>query len=128
RRGSSTACDLVDPTERELTPLPPLATIIEVADPAPDVTTNTLPVTLTSKANELGLLQVACVTADDRIRQSWPLEFDLRQQEPDSQSALQSGPASSASAQIKPNVSADVLEAAQTRIRSWFTRSRRQRE
>jgi molecular chaperone DnaK (HSP70) len=128
RDDSSNAGDIVDWNEPEFNALPPLATIIKVADPAPDATTNTLPVTLTANANELGLLQVACVSADDRIRQSWPLEFDLRQQEPDSQSALQSGPASSASAQIKPNVSADVLEAAQTRIRSWFTRSPRQRE
>ena len=106
RDDSSKAGDIVDWNEREFNALPPLATIIKVADPAPDVTTNTLPVTLTANANELGLLQVACVSADDRIRQSWPLEFDLRQQEPDSQSALQSGPASSASVQVKPNVSA----------------------
>ena len=128
RDDSSKAGDIVDWNEREFNALPPLATVIKVADPAPDVTTNTLPVTLTANANELGLLQVACVSADDRIRQSWPLEFDLRQQEPDSQSALQSGPASSASVQTKPNVSAAALEAARTRIRSWFTRSPKQRE
>jgi molecular chaperone DnaK (HSP70) len=128
RDDSSKAGDIVDWNEREFYALPPLATIIKVADPAPDLSTNTLPVTLTANANELGLLQVACVSADDRIRQSWPLEFDLRQHEQDSQSALQLGPAASAAAQIKPNVSADALEAARTRIRSWFTRSPRQRE
>jgi uncharacterized protein DUF3731 len=128
RDDSSKAGDIVDWNEREFNALPPLATIIKVADPAPDVSTNTLPVTLTANANELGLLQVACVSADDRIRQSWPLEFDLRQHEQHNQSALQLGPASSASAQIKPNVSADALEAARTRIRSWFTQSPRRRE
>jgi hypothetical protein len=128
RDDSSKAGDIVDWNEREFNALPPVATIIRVADPAPDATTNTLPVTLTANANELGLLQVACVSADDRISQSWPLEFDLRQHEQDSQSALQSGPASSDPAQIMPNVSADALEAARARIRSWFTRSPTQRE
>src|SRR5215831_17896424 len=128
RDDSSKAGDIVDWNEREHNALPPLATIIKVAAYAPDVSTNTLPVTLTANANELGLLQVACVSADDRIRQSWPLEFDLRQHEQGNQSALQLGPASSASAHMKPNVSADALEAARTRIRSWFTRSPRQRE
>ena len=28
--------------------------------------------------NELGLLRVACVSADPAIRESWPLEFNLR--------------------------------------------------
>src|SRR5262249_48611489 len=121
RDDSSKAGDIVEWNEQEFNALPPLATIIKVAA-APDVSTNTLPVTLTANANELGLLQVACVSADDRIRQSWPLEFDLRQHEQDNQSALQLGPAASAA------VSADVLEAARTRIRSWFTRSPRQRE
>ena len=128
RDDGSKAGESVDWNEQEFYALPPLATIIKVADPAPDVSTNTLPVTLTANANELGLLQVACVSADDRIRQSWPLEFDLRQHEQDNQSALQLGPAASAAAQIKPNVSADALHAARTRIRSWFTRSPRQRE
>ena len=128
RDDSSKAGDIVDWNEREFNALPPLATIIKVVDPAFHVTTNTLPVTLTASANELGLLQVACVSADDRIRQSWPLEFDLRRQEPDSQSAFQSGPASPTSVQAEPNVSAAALEAARARIRSWFTRSPKQRE
>ena len=96
RDDGSKAGDIVDWNEQEFYALPPLVTIIKVADPAPDVSTNTLPVTLTANANELGLLQVACVSADDRIRQSWPLEFDLRQHEQDNQSALQLGPAASA--------------------------------
>ena len=124
----SKAGDIVDWNEREFNALPPLATIIKVAAPPLGATANTLPVTLTASANELGLLQVACVSADDRVRQSWPLEFDLRQQEPDSQSGLQSGPPSPASVQAKPNVSAAALEAARARIRSWFTRSPKQRE
>jgi molecular chaperone DnaK (HSP70) len=128
RDDSSKAGDIVDWNERAFNALPPLATIIKIADPALGEAANTLPVTLTANVNELGLLQVACVSADNRIRQSWPLEFDLRQHEQESQSALQLGPASSALAQIKPNASAEALEAAQIRIRSWFTRSPRQRE
>src|SRR5215469_6940947 len=100
----------VDWSEQEFNALPPLVTIIKVADSAPDTTTNTLPVTLTASVNQLGLLQVSCVSADDRIRQSWPLEFDLRSQEQDSQTALRSAAVPSASVHAEPNVSADALE------------------
>jgi len=97
RDDGSKAGDIVDWSEQEFNALPPLVTIIKVADSAPDTTTNTLPVTLTASANQLGLLQVSCVSADDRIRQSWPLEFDLRPQEQDSQTALRSAAVPSAS-------------------------------
>src|SRR5215470_6891562 len=105
----SKAGDIVDWNEREFNTLPPLVTIIKAADSAPDITTNTLPVTLTASANELGLLQVSCVSADERIEQSWPLEFDLLPQEQDSQSVLRSVAGSSVSVHTEPNVSADAL-------------------
>jgi molecular chaperone DnaK (HSP70) len=37
-----------------------------------------LPVTLTARINELGLLHVACVSRDPAAPGTWPLEFDLR--------------------------------------------------
>jgi molecular chaperone DnaK (HSP70) len=128
RDDRSKAGDIVDWSEREFNALPPLVTVIKVADSATDITTNTLPVTLTASANELGLLQVSCVSADERIKQSWPLEFDLRPQEQDSKSALRSAAVSSASIHTEPNVSADALEAARNRIQALFTRSLKQRE
>jgi len=128
RDDRSKAGDIVDWNEREFNTLPPLVTIIKAADSAPDITTNTLPVTLTASANELGLLQVSCVSADNRIRQSWPLEFDLLPQEQDSQSALRSAAGSSVSVHTEPNVSAAALEVARSRIQSLFARSPKQRE
>lgn len=128
RDDRSKAGDIVDWSEREFNALPPLVTIIKVADSAPGIATNTLPITLTVSANELGLLQVSCVSADNRVRQSWPLEFDLRPREQDSQSAVWSAAVSSASVHVEPNASADRLEAARNRIQSLFTRSVKQRE
>jgi hypothetical protein len=40
-----------------------------------------LPVTLTARINELGLLHVACVSRDPAAPGTWPLEFDLRPHE-----------------------------------------------
>jgi hypothetical protein len=109
RHDRNKAGDIVDWCEEEFHALPPLETIIKVADTAPGTTTNTLPVTLISSANELGLLQVSCVSADHRIRQSWPLEFNLRPHERDSNSALRSATVSKASVHTEPNVTAEAL-------------------
>ncbi|HYZ40839.1 MAG TPA: Hsp70 family protein, partial [Stellaceae bacterium] len=128
RDDRSKAGDIVDWRDREFNALPPLVTIIKVEDPAPGTTINMLPVTLAASANELGLLQVSCGSADDRIRQSWSLEFDLRPQEQDSQTVPRSAAVSSASGHTEPNVSADALEAARARIQFSFTRSPKQRE
>jgi hypothetical protein len=83
---------------------------------------------LISSANELGLLQVSCVSADHRIKQSWPLEFNLRPHERDSNSALRSATVSKASVRAEPNVTAETFDAARTRIQSLFTRSPNQRD
>jgi len=52
RHDRSKAGDIVDWSEEEFHALPPLETIIKVADSAPGTTTNTLPVTLIASANE----------------------------------------------------------------------------
>ena len=62
--------------------LPPLQTIAKLQERQTRSGHDRLPVTLTAKMNELGLLKVACKSADLHVKQSWPLEFNLRQQEP----------------------------------------------
>ena len=49
----------------------------------------------------MGLLQVSCVSADPRIRQSWPLEFNLRPHEQDSEGAP--GSETSSEFQFRPD-------------------------
>jgi molecular chaperone DnaK (HSP70) len=58
--------------------LPPLQTIARLADRSMVPENNRLAVSLSSKINELGLLQLEVVSAEPGIDQSWPLVFDLR--------------------------------------------------
>lgn len=116
----SHAGDIVVWSEHEFHALPPLETIIKVADQSHTETSGTLPVRLKAKMNELGLLQVSCVSADRKIRQSWPLEFNLRPQELD-KAASGSETISGAPVAAGPNVATDALEAARRRIASRFT-------
>jgi hypothetical protein len=118
------AGDIVDWSEEEFHSLPPLETIINLADPAPS---NTLPVTLVASANDLGLLHVSCVSADHRIKQSWPLEFNLRPHEHDGQ-PLRSAAVSKVLVETKPNVTAGALETARMQIQRSFAGSANQRD
>jgi hypothetical protein len=118
------AGDIVDWSEEEFHSLPPLETIINLADPAPS---NTLPVTLVASANDLGLLHVSCVSADHRIKQSWPLEFNLRPHEHDGQ-PLRSAAVSKILVETKPNVTAGALETARMQIQRSFAGSANQRD
>src|SRR5262249_38443257 len=101
-----------------------LQTVIRTADTESNPSFDTIPVTLLAGANELGLLQVSCVSVDPRVRQSWPLEFSLRRHEHDDQS-LRLAPASGA---VEPNVAATVLAAAKTHVNYRFDRSANQRD
>src|SRR5262249_52322319 len=87
-------------------------------------TFDTIPVRLVAGANELGLLQVSCVSADPRVRQSWPLEFNLRRHEHDDQ-PLRLAPASDA---VDPNITAAALAAAKTHVKRCFDRPAKQRD
>ena len=69
----------------------------------------TIPVTLDAKLTELGLLQVSCRSAAVDIRQSWPLEFNLR---PHEQAERGSADVFQATAAARPNVEPSVLDAA----------------
>jgi molecular chaperone DnaK (HSP70) len=125
RDDTSKAGDIADLNEADHHALPPLQTVINVTDSAPDKTAGTLPMTLIASANELGLLQVSCVSADPSIRQSWPLEFNLRPHEQDGQNAFK---AVTSSVDSKPNVTAQALTAARGRIQHSFDRPFKQRE
>ena len=76
RRSHDKAGSLVAWNDRDFSKLPQLQATARVTGRAPK--DNKVPVTLTARINELGLLRVACVSADPAIRESWPLEFNLR--------------------------------------------------
>ena len=126
RDGASKAGDIADWSEDDHHALPPLQTVITVTGSAPGTTADTLPVTLSASANELGLLQVSCVSADPSIRQCWPLEFNLRPHEQDGRNSYKA--AAAVSVDAKPNVTAQALQAARARIQHLFDRPSKPRE
>jgi molecular chaperone DnaK (HSP70) len=128
RDDRSKAGDVAAWSEQDHHALPPLETVINTRDSAAGTTANTVPVTLIAGANELGLLQVSCVSANPSIRQSWPLEFNLRPHEQDGRNAFKTVAVSNASVHTKPNVTAQALEAARARIQHAFNRPSKQRE
>jgi molecular chaperone DnaK (HSP70) len=124
----SKAGDIVDWNAEDQHSLPPLETVIRATDAALGTTASRLPVRLVARVNELGLLQVSCVSADPIIDQSWPLEFNLRPLEQDSQTASRTVAVSNASLPTKPNVAGQALEAARARIQYSFNRAANKRE
>jgi hypothetical protein len=68
--------------------------------------------------NELGLLQVACVSADPNQHESWPLEFNLRPHEPGKEEQRDTGEETA----VDPGVDPARLEAARARIKALFSR------
>jgi molecular chaperone DnaK (HSP70) len=126
RDDGSRAGDIINLSEDDHHALPPLETVVKVTELGPGPTA-TLAVRLIASANELGLLQIFFVSADPSIRQSWPLEFNLRPLEQDGPAAAKI-PASDAAAPAKPNVSGQALEAARARIRSSFNSPPNRRE
>jgi hypothetical protein len=73
RDDSSKAGDIADWSAEDLHALPPLETVMKLTQSARDTTAGTLSVKLVASANELGLLQVSCVSADPSTSQCWPL-------------------------------------------------------
>jgi molecular chaperone DnaK (HSP70) len=76
RRSSDKAGSMVDWNDRDFHKLPQLQANARVTGQSPK--DNRVPVTLSARINELGLLRVACVSTGPGMHQSWPLEFDLR--------------------------------------------------
>jgi molecular chaperone DnaK (HSP70) len=76
RRVGDQAGSVVPWNDHDFHRLPPLQTTAKLAGTKREG--DQLPVTLTARINELGLLYVACVSRDPAAPGTWPLEFDLR--------------------------------------------------
>ena len=116
RNATRKAGDVIDWNDQDFRALPPLETVAQgvVSGGAP--TDDTVPVSLTVRLNELGLLQVSCVSADSDIRHTWPLEFNLRPHEKSDPNE----PGSETPIDAEPQVAADALNASRRRIESLF--------
>lgn len=112
RHGRCRAGDVVSRDDNAFHSLPPLETVVKASDD----TERSLPVTLTARVNDLGLLQVACVSADTARPGLWPLEFNLRPHELAATITIEGINSS-------PNVEPRALAAAGDAIRSAFGRS-----
>ena len=112
------AGSLVSLNDSDFHPLPALQTIAKLT--VQRSRGDRLPVTLSAKMNELGLLRVACVSADPQVKQSWPLEFNLRPHE--------SGAAEEPAVRVDPGVEDSRLDAARARISSLFSQPLNKRD
>jgi hypothetical protein len=118
RHDTDRAGSLIEWDARSFHPLPPLQTVATLSGRHPEGGSERLPVRLSSEMNELGLLQVICVSADPRVKQSWPLEFNLRPHE--AEAATVSSASSAPPAQAGSGVPFVTLESAGERIVSYF--------
>jgi molecular chaperone DnaK (HSP70) len=115
RRDKDKAGSLVRWNENDFHRLPPLQSTARLGGGRPE--NDRVPVTLTARMNELGLLQVACVSADSSQNESWPLEFNLRQHEPGNKEQMDAGDDTA----VDPEVDPARLDAARARIEALFS-------
>ncbi len=120
RHGRSKAGELLEWNPRDFHPLPLLETVAKVPDAPEGDTGRTIPITLSAKVTDLGLLQVSCRSAASNLPKSWPLEFNLR---PHEQAPAAPALDVAGAAQGRPNVEASALTAARSRIEAVFSRS-----
>ncbi len=120
RHDDKKAGDVVELVPEEFHALPPLETVATLARPPSGKSAETIPVALSAKVNELGLLQLSCRSLAADIAQSWPLEFNLRPQE---RAAVAPKPEQAPQTQIPP----DILAEAKRRIASAFTQTSEKR-
>ncbi|HYY30625.1 MAG TPA: Hsp70 family protein [Chthoniobacterales bacterium] len=118
RRNRDRAGSLVQWNKEEFHELPPLKTTARFSGPAPEG--NRLPIALVTRMNELGLLNVACVSADADLPGTWPLDFDLR---PQAFERANPQIQRMSDTPVKLGVDSDRLAAAQARIKTQFSRS-----
>jgi molecular chaperone DnaK (HSP70) len=116
RRDKDKAGSLVTWNETDFHRLPPLQSTAKLAGGRQE--DDRVPVTLTARMNELGLLQVACVSADPSQRESWPLEFNLRQSEPGDTEQIDSADNTAVPVGVDPA----RLDAARARVKAVFAR------
>ncbi len=102
----------------EFQPLPPVETIVKGVSAKQSASEQTVPVVLTAKINNLGLLQLACVSTDPARPHTWPLEFNLRPNEFRG-SAITVSNETTTTANVEPR----VLKAAEETLTSAFART-----
>jgi molecular chaperone DnaK (HSP70) len=118
RHPNDKAGSLVPWNDRDFRRLPPLQATARInTGRAPK--DNRLPVTLTTRMNELGLLRVACVSADPTIHESWPLEFNLRPHLAENEEQTDAGDATANTANL--GIDPAKLGAARNRIETVFS-------
>ena len=83
KRKKDQAGELVTLETGKFHPLPPLETIATLPKGTEKPESGLIPIHLNARLNALGLLQVACVSDDPEIDQTWPLHFNLRQRQGD---------------------------------------------
>ena len=118
RRGKDKAGSMVSWNDRDFQLLPPLQTTARLTGLR--LESDKLPITLITRINELGLLHVACVSADPDVTGTWPLEFDLRPHESDNEKQGQA--AGSTDAGTGPEIDPEHMDRAQARITTLFSR------
>jgi molecular chaperone DnaK (HSP70) len=118
RHGECQAGDIIALDADDFRALPPLQTVLKTPDAARSGSGHRVPVHLKTSINALGLLQIACVSADLQIRRSWPLEFNLRPQE-----QADEGAAAEVAVKARPNSPADAIEAARKIMGGVFVAS-----
>jgi molecular chaperone DnaK (HSP70) len=118
RREKDTAGIIVQWNERDFRRLPPLQTTAMLAGANREG--DRLPVTLTARMNDLGLLHVACLSKDPKAQGTWPLEFDLRPHE--SGDTKQTDPDEFEDTNTDLGVDEKRLDSARTRITTLFSR------
>jgi molecular chaperone DnaK (HSP70) len=124
RRAKDKAGSLVILNDRDFHRLPPLETTARL--PGVHREGTRLPVTLTARINELGLLHVACVSKDPDAQGTWPLEFDLRPRESGSPNELLGDDYQLVN--VDGGVDPQRLAAAQNRISTLFSKPFDQRD
>ena len=121
RHGNCRAGDVVAWNARDFHPLPPLETVAKAVAGGHGDALRSLPVSLRARINDLGLLQLACVSTepstDPAQPQSWPLEFNLRPQ------AVSASLLAISAAAVTANVDARSLTAGIEAIGNAFARS-----
>src|SRR6516164_3734959 len=118
RRSEDKIGELVAWNERDFRRLPPLQTTAKLSGRS--VEGDRLPVTLKIYINELGLLRIACVSVNPSIRETWPLEFNLRAEDSEDSQKTLNEPVTRAA--LDPGVEPARLESAQARILAVFSR------
>jgi molecular chaperone DnaK (HSP70) len=109
------AGDIAAQDNGALRALPPLQTILKTLDTPRLGPGRGVPVHLKASMNALGLLQIACVSAEPSTRQNWPLEFNLR---PHEQGDGEVG--AEVAGETGPNAPVEAIEAARKTVGSVF--------